>query len=296
MKPPDVHAAGAVVLRDTTAGREVLLVHRPRYNDWSLPKGKLDRGETDALCAVREVEEETGARVRLTAPLTPDHYQVPSGVKRVDWWVAQANGGRVGSVIDTREVDEVAWIPVTKATKQLSYVGERDRVDEALALPSSTPLLIVRHAKALARKDWTASDSERPITNWGRRQACALVPLLQAFGVQRVVSSSATRCLQTVSPYARAMGLALEGWRELTEETGGRDPEMAGVVMAELAAQTAASGRPTVVCGHRPVLPAMLAAIGAPAQEFATAETLMVALNSEGMVVASRNQTQRIGR
>ncbi|WP_432558604.1 NUDIX hydrolase [Granulicoccus sp. GXG6511] len=295
MKQPDVRAAGAVVLRREADETEVLVVHRPRYDDWSLPKGKLDKGETDAACAAREVAEETGVRVRLTAPLSPHRYRVQAGLKQVDWWLAEAYG-EPGDIQDVHEVDQTEWLPVSEAIEWLSYSDERDRLMEAVALPPVTPLVIVRHAKALPRKLWAALDSERPITDWGRRQSRALIPFLTAFGIRRVVSSSATRCLQTVNPYARALALPLEGWRELTEETSARDPDVARVVAAELAVHTARNATATVVCGHRPVLPAMLEGVGAPPQPFATAEALVVALTNDGTPVTSRSLVQRIGR
>lgn len=296
MNQPDVLAAGAVVLRNTGNGPEVLIVHRPRYGDWSLPKGKLNKGETDAVCAVREVAEETGVRIHLKAPLQAHRYRVKAGLKHVDWWLAEAVPGETGDVVDPTEVDEVAWRPADAAAACLSYADERARLAEALALPPVTPLLIVRHAKALPRKQWTARDSERPITDWGRRQSRSLVPFLSAFGVRRVVSSSSLRCLQTLNPYARASELALEGWHELTEEVGEREPEAARRATTELATVTARTGVPTVVCGHRPVLPAMLAGVGVPNQRFATAESLVVALTEELVPAARRTLLQRIGR
>lgn len=296
MSRPTIHAAGAVVLRSRKARREVLVVHRPRYDDWSLPKGKLERGETDAVCAVREVAEETGVRIHLTAPLSAHRYPVKGETKQVDWWLADAFDGEAGDVTDTEEIDEVAWLDLAAATTRLTYPDERDRLLEAVALPRVTPLLIVRHAKALARKHWDRPDVERPITEWGRRQARALMPFLAAFGVRRVISSSATRCLQTVNPYARALGLKLEGWLDLTEETGERDPEAGRRVLTDLACWVGESHTPTVVCGHRPVLPAMLKGVGVRGHKFATAETVVIALDNSGQPVATRALPQRIGR
>lgn len=296
MTTPVVRAAGAVVVRRPSTGPEVLTVHRPRYDDWSLPKGKLHRGETDAVCAAREVAEETGVRVHLKAPLSAHRYRVAAGPKQVDWWLAEAVDGEAGAITDTHEVDEVTWRPATEVSRWLTYPDECERVADALALPPVTPFLIVRHAKALARKRWQALDSERPITDWGRRQARSLVPFLAAFGVRRVVSSSAVRCLQTVNPYARAQELPLEGWRELTEEVAEEDPKAARLATATLAFSSALQRTPTVVCGHRPVLPAMLEGVGIPVQRFSTGETLVVALTSQGTPVAARSIVQRIGR
>lgn len=296
MSKPEIHAAGAVVLRGTGEMAEVLTVHRPRYDDWSLPKGKFERGEVAASCAAREVAEETGIRVRLTAPLTPHAYKVNGHHKRVEWYHAVPLSGTSGTP-DPDEVDQVAWLPIETAHARLSYADERERLSEAVALPPVTPLIVLRHAKALPRKDWAAADdAARPITSWGRRQARALVPFLAALGVRRIVSSSAVRCLETVTPYSRAVELSLEGWHELTEESAREDPEAATRAIAELRALTAESGVPTVVCGHRPVLPAMLAALDLPTRKFATAAALVVTLETNGQVNGELEVLPRIGR
>lgn len=297
MKKPDIRAAGAVVLRVVADRREALIIHRPRYDDWSLPKGKLERGETAATAAVREVAEETGVRVRLVQPLASQRYKLGNELKQVDWWRADVVGGAdPDRPIDPEEVDRVAWVSVDEAAARLSYANETDALAEAVAQPAATPLLILRHAEALPRKSWSRPDSERPINGWGRRQARALVPLLAAFGVRRVVSSSSLRCLQTVAAYALRSGHALEGWNDLTEERHEDAPDDARRVMVELAAQTGRSGVPTVVCGHRPVFPAMLQGLGVPDHKFATAETLVVALGRDGSVVGRAALPQRIDR
>lgn len=296
MKKPDIHAAGAVVLRDGPRGPQVLLVHRPRYDDWSLPKGKLDRSETDAVCAWREVLEETGVPIRLTAPLHSHSYPIRNQTKRVDWYLGTPVSDEPPAPQDPTEVDVVEWLDVDAALARIDYADEAERLSEALEVPPLTPLLILRHAKAMARKDWSGADAHRPITAWGRRQTRALIPFLTAFDIRRVISSSAVRCLQTVSAFSLSRGVPLEGWHELTEERGEEDPDLARRVMAEVRAETARTGTPTVVCGHRPILPAMLAGLGVPDRKFATAETLLVLLDADGQARCTRALPQRIGR
>ena len=127
---PDVRAAGAVVLRKES----VLLVHRPRYDDWSFPKGKLDRGELSPVAAVREVGEETGVRIRLCAPLTAQRYPSGDRMKTVAYWQGRVVGDhRVDGYLVNDEIDEVAWVPLSKAPKRLSYTFDKDTLDEALA-------------------------------------------------------------------------------------------------------------------------------------------------------------------
>ena len=120
-----VRAAGGVVVRDGEHGFEVLIVHRPKYDDWSLPKGKRDPAETDEQCAVREVEEETGVRCALEQELLPASYTDRHGrPKVVRYWQMRPLGSR--SFVPNDEIDEAEWIPVGDATRRLSYSGDRE--------------------------------------------------------------------------------------------------------------------------------------------------------------------------
>jgi 8-oxo-dGTP diphosphatase len=117
-------AGGAVWRRTEQAGVEVILVHRPRYDDWSLPKGKVDPGETDEEAALREVEEETTVRAELGPELRSTTYLDRSGkTKRVRYWAMTV---RAGSPARANEVDKAVWLPLSEAEAQLTY--ERDRV------------------------------------------------------------------------------------------------------------------------------------------------------------------------
>ena len=127
-----VRAAGGVVIRDGEGGPEVALVHRPRYDDWSLPKGKRDPGETDEQCAVREVEEETGLRCALGRELLPTRYLDRHGrPKVVRYWDMHVVGSRPFESND--EIDEVVWLPIHEAVRRLSYPHDSDVLR---ALPS----------------------------------------------------------------------------------------------------------------------------------------------------------------
>lgn len=120
-----VHAAGGVVRRRAAGGGwEILLVHRPRYDDWTLPKGKRDPGETDEACAVREIEEECGLRCSLDVELPETRYVDHKGrLKVVRYWAATVVGG---SFAPNHEVDEVRWLSPGEAAELLSY--DRDLV------------------------------------------------------------------------------------------------------------------------------------------------------------------------
>ena len=213
----EVLSAGAVVLGP---GGTVLLVHRPKYDDWSFPKGKLDRGEHATAAAVREVEEETGLRVRLGSRWAASATRSEVGMKTVHYWVGRAVGdGDVGGYEPNAEIDEVAWFPIDKARRRLTYALDIDTLDEALEHAQKTRTLVVlRHGQARSRKAWRGDDRVRPLLATGKHQADRLVPVLSAYDVRRLVSSSSTRCVQTLEPYAAATGRRLRTEDRLSEE------------------------------------------------------------------------------
>jgi len=283
-KTKPVLAAGAVVTRDASRGIEVLIIHRSRYNDWTLPKGKLGAGESSPACAVREVREETGATIRLGGPLDTIRYDTSKGVKQVDYWG--------GIALDTAprppddEVDGVSWLPVRGALERLSYAQDHFLVRQHLEQPPTTPFIILRHAKAMDRKDWSKKDSTRPINARGRKQARLLVPMLGAYGVSQLVSSTSARCAGTLEPYAQARGQTIAKFGQLTEEVGGDDPRAVAKLVVKLRTALLASGEPTVISVHRPVLPHILDALDIPRTTLVTGEFLVAHLTEDGEVHA----------
>lgn len=276
---PDVHAAGAVVRRK---GGEVLLVHRPRYDDWAFPKGKLDRGEHRITAAVREVGEETGLRIRLGPPLAPQRYPSAGRMKTVHYWVGLVVGDDdVAGYLVNHEIDDLRWLPRDEARDLLTYPHDRDTLDEAFRLPRrSRALVVLRHATARARATWRGEDRVRPLAAAGRREADRIVPLLAAYDVGRIVSSSSTRCVETVAPYATECGWPVETLDGLTEEDATAES------VAEAVDDLLAAGEAAVLCTHRPVLPAVLDALGVPAVPLEPGGMLVVH-HRRGRVLAS---------
>ena len=282
MDSREIVAAGAVVSRK---GPEVLLVHRPKYDDWSFPKGKLDPGEHPTAAAVREVAEETGLDIRLGPPLRDQEYAVGNGTvrpKRVHYWVGRlVHGDDIEAYQPNDEIDQLAWLPLERARDLLSYERDRDTLEQFVDLRRrSTPLVVLRHTRSRSRKAWRGDDRERSLTQVGEVQAERLVPLLAAYGVERVVSSSSRRCWTTVAPYADVADLPLEVTDDLSEE----DATEVGVeaVVHDLLARK----EPAVLCSHRPVLPAVFAALGVrdPGLE---PGAMLVAHHRNGRVVAT---------
>jgi 8-oxo-(d)GTP phosphatase len=274
-----------VTREDPRRGTEVVIIHRKRYDDWTLPKGKVEAGEPVPVCAIREVQEETGVTIRLSVPLDSITYEAGNaGLKKVDYWG--------GIVLDSvrrapdAEVDVVSWLPVRAALSRLTYSHDHFLVQQYLDQPPTTPLIILRHAKAMDRKDWSRKDSARPINSRGRRQSKLLIPLLEAYGVTKIVSSTSTRCVATVLPYAHQHELALETYSLLTEEEGEDDPKSVAKLIRRIRDATLESGEPTAVCVHRPVLPHILDALDMPPTTLATGEFLVAHLVADGTVHA----------
>lgn len=250
-QPPVVLAAGAVLWSETPDGLRVALVHRPRYDDWSLPKGKVDPGEHLLETAVREIAEETGQAVRLGRPLGASTYLTEGLPKRVHYWCGEALGG---AFVPDDEVDALGWHDVAEARELVRRDSDRAVLDEFVRLPHRTaPLLVLRHGKALARKSWEPPDPERPLAEEGQRQAARLVGLLSAYGETDVRCSPSLRCRQTVQPYLAATGAALGLEPALSEEGWADEPDRTRALFGELLDKGAA----TLVCSHRPLLPAL---------------------------------------
>ena len=273
-----MRAAGALVWREKGGDLQVLLVHRPRYDDWSFPKGKLESGESLCACAVREVAEETGVQVRLEQPLETVRYRLGDGTrKEVRYWAAReldrgapalAARGRIPRA-SRSEIDGVQWMGVKEARKRLDHAIDRDLLGSLVDLweddkLDTWTLVLVRHARAVKRSVWnrpkkrTAEQDEatRPLTgDHGRARARALAPILAAYGVGRAISSPWRRCCDTMAPYCRAAGLKLELEPAITEHAHATAPKTTRKVVER--ALRMREG-PVALCTHRPVLPAVM--------------------------------------
>lgn len=251
----DVLAAGAVLWRGGGHGVELALVHRPRYDDWSFPKGKSDSGESLPFTAVREVAEETGQACRLGAILGDVRYEVADGRKLVRYWSAEARGG---AFEPGDETDELRWVDAADAAELLSYRHDLRILDRFTTLgPPASVMALVRHAKAGSRDQWNGKDALRPLSGSGREQARQLAALLPLFGPDRVASATPVRCRDTMVPLAQDLGL------EVMDEPLFGESEFAADQGAGLARLRELAIRPgvTVLCSQGGVIPCAVGAL-----------------------------------
>ncbi len=255
---PVIRAAGGVVWRiaDDGVTVEIAIIHRPRYDDWSIPKGKLSSGESEIEGAIREVFEETGFRVHLGRPLGEVRYMKRSGgttrPKVVRYWAMQADAG---SFSPTREVDELRWVPLDGAAELLTHDHDRELLERFTRGPALIGMvLLVRHASAGSRTDWDGDDRARPLDQRGFAQAEELVRLLSRFEVQEIVSADYLRCVQTVTPLAEAIGVEVR--KDMLFSEDGYPGNEAQALKAIRV--FAASGDTTVICSQGDVIPGLL--------------------------------------
>ncbi|MEP9391027.1 NUDIX hydrolase [Gordonia sp. VNK1] len=251
-----IWAAGGVLWRHSGESVEIGLVHRPRYDDWTLPKGKTDDGETLIDTAVREIAEETGHHTRLGRLLSTVSYDLPNGRKHVRYWSAESTSGRFEP---NHEVDAIEWLPVDQADHLLSYRLDRKVLREFVRLPVDlTTFVIIRHARAGRRSKYRGDDRLRPLDTLGRAQAAALAPLLNAYGVTELHSADRVRCVQTLEPTSSATGLPIVDEPALSEEAYAADPESTRRRFRELAT-TSGPGQVRAVCSQGKVIEPLLA-------------------------------------
>jgi 8-oxo-dGTP diphosphatase len=246
-----VRAAGGLIFRKTAKDNlKILVAHRPKYDDWSLPKGKADKGETPEETALREVLEETGYRCRIVTPIGTTRYRITSGIKEVNWYAMRPLPDSPGFK-KNNEIDEIKWVSRKTARKVLDYENDRDLVggSDLKKISQTGTIYLLRHAAAGERSDWDGNDHKRPLTKKGKKQAGALAKRLKDADIERIVSSPAERCIQSVKPLAKAIGVKVEVEQALSE---GPDIDAAYNLVHDLV------GNNTVVSSHGDVIPAVI--------------------------------------
>lgn len=256
--PPSrpVAAAGGVVWRGRHGDVEVALVHRPRYDDWSLPKGKLEDGESELEAAVREVSEELGASVAVSRRIGRVRYHHDATRKMVAYWAMRFVDG---DFVAGEEVDAIAWLRLSEARRRLTYPVDRPVLADFAALPvPDSVIVLVRHAKAGKRSEWRGDDRLRPLDPSGARRAHQLVEFLRCFAPQHVISADLTRCVQTVEPLARSLALTVRVDPSFADDTYAESPSSTQTALMALGKPGAVS----VVCSQGMTIPALIEALG----------------------------------
>lgn len=256
-----VLAAGGVVWRGDASSPEVALVHRPAYDDWSIPKGKAKSGEHLLATALREIAEETGHVVRVGPRLTTVRYRVTSGsrpaTKVVTYWSMRCAGG---TFAPNREVDRLEWLSVDTARRRVTSAGDRVVLDAFLRTRQDTEaLLLVRHGQTTVPAGRPkAHPSPRQLNRSGRDQAAALAPILEGLGVTGLRSADLPACVDMLAPSAVATGLTVRRESSLNRaEFLGNEQQIADRLLKDASANAT-----LVVCGQQQVISGLLSALG----------------------------------
>jgi 8-oxo-dGTP diphosphatase len=259
---PAVYAAGALCWRVVDDRIVVLVVHRTKYGDVTIPKGKVDEGETLPQTAVREIQEETGLGIRLGVPLGVSRYPLASGREKiVHFWAAEVSDKAIerSTFVPNAEIAAIEWVTIKKARSYLTYERDVEILDAFDALvkqgvTSTFALIALRHGKAAPRADWDGPDAARPLTERGVRQSASDVPTLLAWKPRRIITSDAVRCVATVAPLAAATGIKPQREHGISQDAY---EEGRGQVR-EVVGKRVRARKTAVLCSHGPVLPEIL--------------------------------------
>jgi 8-oxo-(d)GTP phosphatase len=260
-----VYAAGGVLWRIVDEKILVLFIHRTRYRDITLPKGKVDPGEMLAETAAREIFEETGIKVSLGVPVGVSRYVMPNKRQKiVHYWAAEATDAaiRASAFVPNKEIAALEWVPLKKAAARLSYPVDVEIIEYFSRLVDegvlrTFPIIALRHAKALSREEWKGKDAARPLSPRGKKQANSIVGPLLAFGARRIITSPAVRCVKTVAPLSAALGRKIDKTALISQDAWEEGKSDARTVVGE----RVRTRKPAVLCSHGPVLPEILTEI-----------------------------------
>lgn len=298
-----VLAAGAICWREMSGKIQVLLVHRDGHGDVSFPKGKVDPGETPPQTAVRELQEETGLSVVLGAPLGTTEYTLPGGREKiVYYWSTEVTDEAVAASTfsPNEEIAALEWLPIRAARSALTYSRDREVLDRFSArvkagTTRTFPIIALRHGKAVSPGTWDGPDATRPLLHRGIEEATSIAPAIAAWAPQKLISSTATRCLATIEPLAELTGLEVRAISAISQDAY----EDGTSKVKKVVRKRLEKRMPVVLCSHGPVLPQIIdaiadqtgTAIDAPlkrASMLATAEytVLHVSLEQPGALVA----------
>ena len=259
---PPVLAAGAVCWRIVGGKVRILLVNRTQHKDTSLPKGKVEPGELLPQTAVREIAEETGLTVGLGAPLGEVRYKIPSGRNKiVYYWSAEVDAHALETA-RFRPNDEIAsleWVSISKARNRLTYPHDVDIVNAfserwKAGRARTFAIIVVRHGKAVPAEAWDGPDATRPLLLRGTAQATEIAPGIAAYLPEKILTSTAARCVATVAPLATLTGIKPKPVAGLSQDAYESDE----AAIAQILAKRMKSKKSAVLCSHGPVIPELI--------------------------------------
>lgn len=255
---PSIFAAGVVLIKTSKTGKKIAVIHRPYREDWSLPKGKIEVNELPQLAALRELQEETGLGCELRQPLADRFYYKEKDLKKVSYWYALLKGE--DKFIENDEVDQLVWCGKYQLKNILTYPDDVSIANGALSDEESSPLILLRHAQAEKRVEWSGRypekppvDMVRPLSQVGFSQVDQITQVLHAYGIKKVISSDASRCISTITQFATEINQPINAYQSLNELGWQSDTSPA----LELLMDALKNPLPQVICGHRPALPEM---------------------------------------
>jgi 8-oxo-dGTP diphosphatase len=253
-----IRAAGAIIWREKTPfDLEILVIHRPKYDDWSFPKGLVEDGESAIAAAYREVKEETGIDAIFGQYLGSTSYKVEDNKKKVKYWMARAKSD-TNAFVPNSEVDKIEWVDSKTARHFLTHDEDRDLLDDFLMKERYiSTLVLLRHAKAIKRSDWSDYDLDRPLSEEGLEQSQKLIAQLEPFGISAIYSSDATRCFSTIEPFSLAAELRVNVTQDLNEETF----EKSAKTSVEYIRQVMKFEGNQLIAGHNPIIPHVLSKV-----------------------------------
>jgi 8-oxo-dGTP diphosphatase len=250
-----IDGAGAVLWQSDDDGEiRIAVIHRPRYDDWSLPKGKVDPGESHIQAAHREVLEETGVKAIFGPEVGTVDYEVDGITKEVRYWLAKASVYNAATP-NPEEVDQIEWLPIADAIAKLSNSDDREivRIAEEFGF-GSTALILLRHAKALKREFWDGDDGDRPLEHVGQIQAARMPAIYAPYAIEKIYSSDAIRCIQTIEVMAAEYGITPIFASEISEFGFEKNSEKS----LDYALHVMNENKTSVMCSHNPVLPKLV--------------------------------------
>jgi 8-oxo-dGTP diphosphatase len=252
-----INGAGVILWREQLPlSLEVAIIHRPKYDDWTFPKGGVEIGENSIQAAFRECQEETGMAPILGPYIGAVTYQEEGKKKSVEYWMGKEKSTKDSFQVNA-EVDQIQWMSAKEARHFLTYDSDREILARFMKLERHVSTLVfLRHAKAVKREDWLGEDSDRPLAHIGQLQASKLSALFRPFGIEQIHSSDAQRCLATAQPIAEGLRIESSLTPKLSEDVF----EKNDTVAIEYIEQLLKFNMNTIVCSHNPMFNEMLLA------------------------------------